>query len=160
MASTNQGTTGYVSITEKQVTNSALGSPDSSRGNYSASSVLPASSDEDRGNTGYVSIAQKQVSSATLIVPDSAWGNYSASSVQPLQPDRDRGGTVRCGVNTSELYATVPPTAITVYKMTGYYDAGSVSESWTSTGSPNMTPPSGHTLSHIFYIVVAGNSAN
>ena len=36
-------------------------------------------------------------------------------------------------------------TTVTYYKMRGYYVAGSVWETWVSTGSPG-SPPSGHTL--------------
>jgi phage tail-like protein len=106
MASTARGNTGYVGITEKQVTSSSLGSPDSTRGNYSASSVLPASADRDRGGTGYVSVAQKQVSSAVLVAPDSSWGDYSASSAAPASTDRDRANTDYVGVWQRQVSST------------------------------------------------------
>lgn len=40
--------------------------------------------------------------------------------------------------------------SITVYyKMRGYYTIGGVYETYVVTGSPNLTPPSGHSLTNI-----------
>lgn len=40
----------------------------------------------------------------------------------------------------------------TYYKMCGYYVAGSAFEAWVSTGTPAITPPSGHTLQNVFIV--------
>lgn len=41
-----------------------------------------------------------------------------------------------------------------VYKNQGYYVAGSVFEEWVTSGAPSTTPPSGHTLTDISYVVL------
>ena len=53
----------------------------------------------------------------------------------------------------------VPATVVagnqTVYKMMGYFAATNTWEVWTSTGSPNTSPPSGHTLTFISFFVIS-----
>jgi hypothetical protein len=50
----------------------------------------------------------------------------------------------------------VTPTKVPQFKMTGYYMTGSVYESWTSYRYPNLTPPSGHSLTNITYVQLQG----
>ena len=42
------------------------------------------------------------------------------------------------------------PTITTYYKMTGYYEAGFVFETFVVTSAPSNAPPSGHTLTNVF----------
>jgi len=51
-------------------------------------------------------------------------------------------------VYRSDRYGLVNPT---IYKMRGYYVSGATWEEWTSYGSPNTSPPSGHSLTNITY---------
>lgn len=113
----------------------------------------------DRGNTSYVGPTGDQVNNAgDLATPDQSCGAYGAGSSVPAFTTRDRG-------ETFELYATfglpIPVTGsvAAVYKMTGYYSAGSTYESWTAS-TPNTSPPSGHALTFISYVVLAGGDAN
>ena len=41
------------------------------------------------------------------------------------------------------------PVTFTFYLMRGYYVAGAVNEYWVVSGSPGVTPPSGHSLTNI-----------
>ena len=45
-------------------------------------------------------------------------------------------------------------TSIKYYKMRGYYVAGLVYETWVSSISPNLTPPSGHSLTDIAIVAI------
>jgi hypothetical protein len=44
------------------------------------------------------------------------------------------------------------PPIMPAYRMSGYYVAGLVWETWISYGYPNTTPPSGHSLVNLSYI--------
>ena len=46
----------------------------------------------------------------------------------------------------------LPEIPIQTFKMRGWYVIGGVYEVWTSTGTPNLTPPSGHTLLDIVIV--------
>ncbi len=63
------------------------------------------------------------------------------------------GGTAKVGGLTGSKVNGVDPVFFpllqTYYKMQGWYATGSVYETWTSSGQPNLTPPSGHTLTDI-----------
>jgi hypothetical protein len=48
------------------------------------------------------------------------------------------------------------PTRVPQFKMTGYYVAGAVYETWTAYRYPNTTPPSGHALTNISYKQIQG----
>lgn len=113
----------------------------------------------DRGNTSYAGPSGDQVNSTgDLATPDQSRGTYGAGSSTPAFTTRDRG-------ETFDLYATfglptpVTGSGATVYKMTGYYVAGSTYESWTA-GTPDTSPPSGHALTFISYVVLQGGDAN
>jgi hypothetical protein len=109
----------------------------------------------DRGKTSYVGVVQPLITSATAgAAPDTAHGNYSLSGTVPASGDRDRGATAQNEPGSSNLPAPPP----TVFKMTGWYAAGSVYESWTSLYTPVPTPPSGHSLTNVHYVVVSGGA--
>lgn len=53
---------------------------------------------------------------------------------------------------TSNVGAIIGIVEITYYKMQGFFAAGSVYETWVGVGSPNTSPPSGHTLTNIVVV--------
>jgi hypothetical protein len=75
-------------------------------------------------------------------------GNYAIQG--PYGSARKRG-------SFDGNFATMPgyaPVTLTRYKNQGRYVAGGVWESWDSFGAPSSTPPSGHTLTEITYVVL------
>lgn len=97
----------------------------------------------DQGNTIDV-ISYPRISPANCFsgLPTSARGYYNQEYA--LSIERDFGNTV--------IYQTgfsIPNTNIQYFKIRGYYVAGSTYEVWISQVVPNLTPPSGHTLTNI-----------
>lgn len=74
-------------------------------------------------------------------------------SIKPVSFDSDRGNTFSALFGSPGGVPSLPP----VYKMTGLL-AG-VPESWVSFYAPNTTPPSGHTLTNITYVVLYGGTS-
>lgn len=155
MASTDRGNTSYVGPSQPKITSATdLSTPDQSKGLYSPN--REAASRDDRSNTSYVGPRGSRAGSATdLSMPDQAHGIYGDSSTAVTFQDRDRGITTYIRAELTQL----PVSGSTVYKMTGYYGAGSTYESWVS-AFPNTAPPSGHSLTFISYVVLAGGNAN
>lgn len=155
MASADRGNTGYMGPTQPQITSATdLSTPDQDRGLY-----VPNKSEvtrDDRSNTSFVGPRGSRAGSATdLSTPDQVHGIYGDSSTAVVFQDRDRGITTYIREELTQL----PVSGSTVYKMTGYYGAGSAYESWVS-AFPNIMPPSGHSLTFISYVVLAGGNAN
>lgn len=53
------------------------------------------------------------------------------------------------GIENSGTLVTSNSGATQYFMMRGYYVSGATYETWISTGTPNTTPPSGHTLTNI-----------
>jgi hypothetical protein len=93
----------------------------------------------DNGISSYVGPAGSKASSATILsVPDTSHGTYGGNLAAVRTP------------------AVATNTSVSTFKMTGYFASTNTWETWMSTGSPNITPPSGHTLTFITYVVTSG----
>lgn len=75
----------------------------------------------------------------------------------PAVFDGDRGFTSPMSMIGQNI---PPPANSATYKMTGWYAIGAVWESWESTGVANTSPPSGHALTFVSYVLIFGGSAN
>lgn len=80
-----------------------------------------------------------------------------ASNPVTSYPDQDRGATVL--VSSDDQSQGGLPVPVALFKMTGYYATGATWETWTGV-TPNAAPPSGHTLTFISYVLLAGGNSN
>jgi hypothetical protein len=114
----------------------------------------------NRGITQYVGVLTPMISSLTGSLnsgsyPDTAHGTYAnTGSHSPSFEDRDRGFTFFRGPTSGSLPTPTGGGTVLTFKMTGYYATTNTWEVWTSTGTPNTTPPSGHPLTFISYVVL------
>jgi hypothetical protein len=81
-----------------------------------------------------------------------------AGGVTPGVIDKFAGspGSARINQGHNGFLVTFPTGVfnITLYKNEGWYATGGVWEQWTTATSPSSTPPSGHTLTFVEYIVL------
>lgn len=61
---------------------------------------------------------------------------------------------INLGHNGSAMLFPTGAINITLYKNEGWYATGSVWEEWTTPTAPSTSPPSGHTLAFIQYLVL------
>ncbi len=79
------------------------------------------------------------------------------SSSFPSVADGYAPAQLSTGPQTARL---VTPPVMPQFKMQGFYTTGAVWEVWTSYGFPNLTPPSGHTLVNISFIVLTPSQSH
>jgi hypothetical protein len=131
----SQSTTSYTILSI--ASNTSLTLTANYTGTTSTTATLKMS---DNGTSSYVGPSQRGSTSATILsAPDVSHGTYGGSQFAVVT-----------------LAVTGSTGTQSTFKMTGWYAIGNVWETWTSTGSPNISPPSGHTLTFITYVVTSG----
>jgi hypothetical protein len=91
-------------------------------------------------------------------------GKIISASGGEISPNFSNSTTNSSGLKLETVYAemvyarinsgsigNVTGGSTAVFKMTGWYAIGSVWETWTSEGEPDLNPPSGHSLSFVRY---------
>jgi hypothetical protein len=79
----------------------------------------------------------------------------SATGAQLWAPET-WGGAVAPGFANNTYFQVITAAAVVNlnYKNEGWYATGSVFEDWVTSGAPSTTPPSGHTLADIGFVVL------
>ena len=78
------------------------------------------------------------------------------ASTSQLFSNETWGGAVFPGRADNGFLAIVTAATVAnvIYKNHGWYSTGSVFEVWVTSGAPRITPPSGHSLTDIDFVVL------
>jgi len=109
----------------------------------------------DRGTTSPSGIFTDGVTNtplSTTITTDQSFFMNAPYTNMANYSSNDRGTTVdKFGGSQSISGST---SSITYYKMRGFYTIGGVYETYIVSGSPSLSPPSGHSLTNIAVVAV------